>query len=347
MTDKWRILKQWPELILEHLEDSGVARVVLNRPDKRNCLNEPLVEAWFEALDIVRADRDTKVVITKGAGICFSSGLDLHFLRKVSEEPRDWDRPTPTVQMAEALRVFPRVVIAQVHGYCLGGALGVMNCHDLVFAAEDAQLGMPEILRGSFGQLVTSTLVHGGIPIKKVALMQLVGRNISGAEADRWGVISQALPAAELEATVTGIARDIAARHLAPLEHAKITVQMGRDLSVSQAIQLDQLGRRAAAPRHGPDRTCRELSEIAEGWAEHGIQTAGCVITWRARRRRSLGDLTPVRPSLTVAKCRLVRRRGRWRDACYNRLIRYPAERSSGRSRDAAASDRHACAAGR
>jgi enoyl-CoA hydratase/carnithine racemase len=143
--------------------------------------------------------------------------------------------------MAEALRGFPRIVIAQVHGYCLGGALGIMNCHDLVFAADDAQLGMPEILRGSFGQLVTSTLVHGAIPIKKVALMQLVGRNISGTEADRWGIVSQAVPAAELEATVTAIAREIAARHLAPLEHSKITVQMGRDLSLSQAIQLDQL----------------------------------------------------------------------------------------------------------
>jgi enoyl-CoA hydratase/carnithine racemase len=241
MTDKWHTLKQWPELILEQLEDAGVARVILNRPHKRNCLNEPLVAAWFEALDIVRADRDIKVVITKGAGICFSSGLDLHFLRKVSEEPRDWDRPTPTVQMAETLRAFPRIVIAQVHGYCLGGALGIMNCHDLVFAAEDAELGMPEILRGSFGQLVTSTLVHGAIPIKKVALMQLVGRNISGAEADRWGIISQALPAADLETTVTSIAREIASRHLAPLEHAKIAVQMGRDLSLSQAIQLDQL----------------------------------------------------------------------------------------------------------
>jgi len=241
MTDTWRTLKAWPELILEQLADAGVARVILNRPDKRNCLNEALVAAWFEALDIVRADRDIKAVITKGAGICFSSGLDLHFLRKVSEEPRDWDRPAPTVRMAEALRGFPRIVIAQVHGYCLGGALGIMNCHDLVFAADDAQLGMPEILRGSFGQLVTSTLVHGGIPLKKVALMQLVGRNISGAEADRWGVISQAMPAAELESTVTGIAREISERHLAPLEHAKITVQMGRDLSLSQAIQLDQL----------------------------------------------------------------------------------------------------------
>ena len=116
-----------------------------------------------------------------------------------------------------------------------------MNCHDLVFAADDAELGMPEILRGSFGQLVTSTLVHGAIPIKKVALMQLVGDNISGAEADRLGIVSRALPAAELEDTVTEIARGIAQRHLAPLEHSKITVQMGRDLSLSQAIELDQL----------------------------------------------------------------------------------------------------------
>jgi len=84
LTDTWRTLKAWPELILEQLADAGVARVVLNRPDKRNCLNEALVAAWFEALDIVRADRDIKVVVTKGAGICFSSGLDLHFLRKVA-----------------------------------------------------------------------------------------------------------------------------------------------------------------------------------------------------------------------------------------------------------------------
>ena len=56
---------------------------------------------------------------------------------------------------------------------------------DLVFAAEDAQLGMPEILRGSFGQLVTSTLLHGGVPIKKLSYIALVGRNLSGVEADQ------------------------------------------------------------------------------------------------------------------------------------------------------------------
>jgi enoyl-CoA hydratase/carnithine racemase len=241
MSDNWRILKQWPELILDRLDDAGVARITLNRPEKRNAWNAEMVEAFFDSLELVRADRELKVVITRGAGPLFSSGLDLYFLKEANSAPRDWDRPTPTIALAEALRAFPRIMVAQVHGYCLGGALGIMNCHDLVIAAEDAQFGMPEVLRGSFGQLVTSTLVHGGIPLKKVAYLQLVGRNLSGMEADQFGIVSRVVPAAELEATTLEIARGIASRHLAPLEHSKITVQMGRDLSLSQAIQLDQL----------------------------------------------------------------------------------------------------------
>jgi len=242
MAETWRSLKTWPELLLDRLEDAGVARVTLNRPDKRNCLNGELVAAWFEALDIIRADKSLKTVITRGAGAAFSSGLDLHFLRAVSAgPPREWDRPTPTIQLAEALRNFPRITIAQVHGYCLGGALGIMTMHDLVIAAEDAQLGMPEILRGSFGQLVTSALLHGQIPVKKFTYLQLVGKNLTGVEADRLGIVSHAVPPAELEATTLDIARGIASRHLAALEHAKIAVQMGRDLSLAQAIQLDQL----------------------------------------------------------------------------------------------------------
>jgi enoyl-CoA hydratase/carnithine racemase len=78
-------------------------------------------------------------------------------------------------------------------------------------------------------------------PDQEGDLDALVGRNISGAEADRLGIVSHSVPAAELEGVTIGIAREIASRHLAPLEHAKVAVQMGRDLSLSQAIQLDQL----------------------------------------------------------------------------------------------------------
>lgn len=242
MTDAWINLKTWPELILDKLTDAGVARITLNRPDKRNCWNQAMCDAFFASLEIVRADKEIKAVITRGAGPCFSSGLDLNFLKGMSDGPLlDWDRASPTIRLAEALRGFPRIMIAQVHSYCLGGALGIMNCHDLVYAADDAQLGMPEILRGSFGQLVTSTLMHGGVPIKKLSHIALVGRNLSGVEASQLGIVSMSVPAGELEAHTLQIAREIGSRHLAPLEHHKITAQMGRDLSLSQAIQLDQL----------------------------------------------------------------------------------------------------------
>jgi enoyl-CoA hydratase/carnithine racemase len=242
MSDTWKKLKEWPELILERLEGGGVARITLNRPEKRNSWNRPMSQAFLDSLEIIRADKELKVVITKGNGPVFSSGLDLTFLREVSNGPMlDWDRPNITIQIAEDVRAFPRIMIAQVHGYCLGGALGIMNCHDIVFAAEDAQLGMPEVLRGSFGQLVTSTLMHSGLPIKKLSLIALGGKNVTGKQADALGIISEAVPVDKLEEHTIAFARDLATRHLAPLEHHKITVQMGRDLTLSQAIQLDSL----------------------------------------------------------------------------------------------------------
>ena len=66
--DTWQVLTQWPELILDRLADAGVARITLNRPDKRNCWNRPLCNAFLESLDIIRADKELKIVITRGAG---------------------------------------------------------------------------------------------------------------------------------------------------------------------------------------------------------------------------------------------------------------------------------------
>jgi|SRR5579862_5755641 len=242
MVDTWQKLKEWPDIYLERLADAGVARIVLNRPEKKNSLTGEIFAGLFAALEIIRTDRELKVVITKGAGGCYSSGFFLPFLRQVSHEGlADWDRPRTMDRLTEELRFFPRITIAQVEGYCLGGALAMMNSHDLVFAASEAQIGMPEVMRGSFGQFATSTLVHSRIPIKKAAYIQLVGENISGAEADRLGLVSLAVPQAELEAKTLHIARELSLRHLAVLEHAKIAVQMGRDLSLSDAIKLDHL----------------------------------------------------------------------------------------------------------
>jgi enoyl-CoA hydratase/carnithine racemase len=238
----WSVRRQWPLVQLETLEAGGVARIVLNRPDKRNALNEELVQGVLEALEEVRADSALRVVVTRGAGLAYSAGLDLYFLRGASaREPGDWDRPTTTVQLFRAVRAFPRVTIAQVHGHCLGGSFALMNSHDLVVAASTAQIGMPEILRGSFGQMATSTLYHAGIPAKKAALIQLTGENLSGAEAERLGLVSMVVDEAQLEETTTALAQQIATRHPAALATAKIAAQLGRELSLDQAMQLDRL----------------------------------------------------------------------------------------------------------
>ena len=229
-------------VILEKIEGTGVARIIFNRPAKRNALNEQLVGDIMSALEDIRADRQINVVVTKGAGPSYCSGLDLYYLRSLSEgPPEDWDKFSPTAVLFEAIRNFPKVTIAQLHGYCLGGGLALMNSHDLVIAATNAQIGMPEILRGSFGQMATSTLFHAGVPMKKAALIQLGGQNISGAEADRLGLVSKAVEEAELETVTLTLAQEIATRHPAALQNAKIAVQMGRDLSLPEAMRLDQL----------------------------------------------------------------------------------------------------------
>jgi enoyl-CoA hydratase/carnithine racemase len=238
----WSTRRKWALVELEVLDQGGVARIVLNRPEKRNALNEELVQGVFEALEEVRSDSSLRVVVTRGAGPAYSAGLDLYYLQEASaREPGDWDRPTATVSLFRAVRAFPRVTIAQVHGHCLGGSLALMNSHDLVVAARSAQIGMPEILRGSFGQMATSTLYHAGVPVKKAALIQLTGENLSGEQADRLGLISLAVDDAQLEAVTTALAQQIASRHPAALATAKIAAQMGRDLPLDQAMQLDRL----------------------------------------------------------------------------------------------------------
>ena len=113
MADQWKMLKEWPELVLDRLEDAGVSRITLNRPEKRNSWNRPLCYAFLESLDVIRADKELKIVITRGAGTLYSSGLDLTFLREVSNGPMlDWDRPNLTIQIAEDIRAFPRITMS-------------------------------------------------------------------------------------------------------------------------------------------------------------------------------------------------------------------------------------------
>ena len=252
MSETWQTLKEWPELILERLEDAGVARIVLNRPDKRNCWNRALCHAFLEALDIIRADKELKVVITKGAGSVYSSGLDLNFLREVSNGPLlDWDRPNVTIQIAEALRAFPRIIIAQVHGYCLGRR----TRHHELPRSRLRRRGRATRDAGSSARQLRAArsrrrCLHGGIPVEEARAHRRWSAAIFRAsKRTRSASLAQAVPCGRPGSrTVTDIAREIASRHLATLEHRQDHGADGTATSsLSQAIQLDHAGRRAHA----------------------------------------------------------------------------------------------------
>ena len=233
--------KEWSNLVMERPAD-GVVRLNFNRPEKRNALNRVLTGEILDALETVRADPEVRVVITRGTGPCYCAGADLRDLRTLhNEPPRDWDRSHPNLMFYESFRNYPKVTIAQVHGHCLGGGMALMTAHDIALAADTAKIGMPEILRGSFGQMALSSLYHTGIPAKKAAIMHFSGRNFSGTEADRFGLVSASVPEADLDEVTLKLAAEIGTRHPAALACAKIAVQVGKDLPLSQALRTDQL----------------------------------------------------------------------------------------------------------
>ena len=182
-----------------------------------------------------------RCIVTTGAGDSYSSGLDLYDLRETWKRKRKWQEGGSTGEIVTLLRNCPQVTIAAVNGYCLGGGLVLLNGHDLAVAADTAKVGMPEIIRGSYGSTATPTLFHSGIPFKKAFYVQLTGENLSGEEAEKVGLVSKAVPERELTRFVKRLARDIASRNPVTLEHAKIAAYTEMELGFTLALRADEL----------------------------------------------------------------------------------------------------------
>lgn len=230
------------KLVLEKIsEKDGIAWLTFNRPEKKNALSRALMAELIETLKGLRENDRIRCIVTTGAGDSYCSGLDLYDLRDTWKRKRRWDEGGSTGEIVALLRNCPQITVAAVNGYCLGGGLALVNGHDLAIAADTAKLGMPEIIRGSFGATATSTLFHTGIPFKHAFYVQLTGRNLSGEEAERVGLVSRVVPEKELMGFVNELAREIASRDPVPLEHAKIAAYMEMDMEFSMALKTDDL----------------------------------------------------------------------------------------------------------
>ena len=230
------------KLIIDNInDDEGIAWLTINRPEKKNALSIALLSELVGLLRSIADNDKIRCIVTRGGGDSYSSGRDLYDMRNQSNRRRSRGGDGGVAEIVAIMRKLPQITVAAVKGWCLGGGLAMINGHDLVIAADTAKFGMPEIIRGSYGATATPSLFHGGIPIKKAFYISLTGRNLTGIEAERVGLVSQVVPEKELDSYVETLAKEIASRNGATLENAKIAAYMQKDLPFDMALKADDL----------------------------------------------------------------------------------------------------------
>jgi enoyl-CoA hydratase len=215
----------------------GVRRLTLNRPDKRNALNNELRGAIFTALEAHDREAEVKVTIIRGAGPAFCSGYDLSADNRVGQPYHSaaglgqWSRHV--VEGWFKVWDLAKPVIAQVHGYCLAGGTELATACDLVYVAEDAQIGYPPVRLMSPPDMQFHPWLMG---MRQAMESMLTGDALSGREAAAKGWATRAYAVADLEREVLVIAERVARL---PTELAQINKR-----SVHRAMEIS--GMRAA-----------------------------------------------------------------------------------------------------
>ena len=239
-------------------EVSGpVARLTIDRPERRNALSWDVVTGLRRALAAARADPAVRVVVLTGAGErAFCAGADLGGMGPGAGAVGAHDARGELARLFVDLWELGKPTIARVRGYALAGGFGLALACDLVVAADDAQFGTPEVDLGLWPYMVTVPLCRA-MPPKRALELMLTGRRVDAAEAERIGFVTRVVPVAELDAAVDELARALAAK---PPE----AVRLGRD---SFYAVWDMAARDALAALHPLLAVTAAGDEAAEGLA--------------------------------------------------------------------------------
>ncbi|MCC6755642.1 MAG: crotonase/enoyl-CoA hydratase family protein [Solirubrobacterales bacterium] len=212
-----------------------VATITLNRPDRLNTIVPPMPDEVEAAVGKATRDPEVKVIVLRGAGRAFCAGYDFgggfeHWDDYLTTDGK-WDpgkdfalataqEMAPTQKFMSVWRT-PKPVIAQVHGYCVGGGSDFALCADLVVASEDAVIGTP--YSRMWGAYLSGMWIYR-LGLARTKYHALTGRPLSGTQAAEVELINQAVPFAELEETVADLAGDLASIPSSQLAAMKLVV---------------------------------------------------------------------------------------------------------------------------
>lgn len=254
--------------------DGPIATITLNRPERLNTIVPPMPEEFERAINAATRDFDVKVVVVRGAGRSFCAGYDFgegfqHWDEYMNTDGA-WDpgkdfafatapQVAPTQQFMSMWRC-PKPVIVQVHGWCVGGGSDTALCGDLVIASEDARIGTP--YSRMWGSYLSGMWLYR-LGLTKAKEYALTGKPLSGREAADIGLINEAVPFADLEATVRERALQLASIPSSQLAAMKLIVNQAYEhmgLAATQTLGpiLDGLMRNTPDARRFIERAERE-----------------------------------------------------------------------------------------
>jgi enoyl-CoA hydratase len=215
--------------------DGPVATITLNRPDHLNTIVPPMPDEIEKAIGVAERDPTIKVIVLRGAGRAFSGGYDFgggfHLWGDAMNTDGRWDpgkdfamvsaRETGPTQKFMAIWRASKPVIAQVHGWCVGGASDYALCADIVIASDDAVIGTP--YARMWGAYLTGMWLYR-LSLAKVKWHSLTGEPLTGKEAAAVELINESVPFEQLEARVAEVAAKLTNIPLSQLQAQKLIV---------------------------------------------------------------------------------------------------------------------------
>jgi methylglutaconyl-CoA hydratase len=189
------------EIIVE--TEKHLRTITLNRPEKRNALNDALIDSVKRALREANADESLRAVVIRGAGKDFCSGADLSALQKIAESDvleNLWDAEN-LMELLALIRRIKIPVIAAVHGRALAGGCGLATACDIVVAAKSARFGYPEVKIG-FVPAMVMAILRRNLPEKKSFELITQGFDFAAEEAEKMGLINRVFDDETFEADV-------------------------------------------------------------------------------------------------------------------------------------------------
>jgi enoyl-CoA hydratase/carnithine racemase len=225
---------------------NSVAEITLNRPDKMNALNEPMVNELSAALD--QAEKaQVRALLLRGEGPGFCAGRDL-----ADADPGNEDAEAIVAQIFNPVirRVveFPAPTFAAVHGACLGVGLGLALACDVVYVSEDLKIGSPFARIGAVLDSGGHSFFVERLGSHRALELVYTGRLLSGPEAAQWGLVNQCVPRAELLDKARGLAATVAKGPTAALMESKRIVRMINEegLGLCDVLSLEAKAQGAA-----------------------------------------------------------------------------------------------------